>query len=95
MNEALLYFGPMGVLFVAIIALGTLNLRTNSLSKSFLYSSGIGFVLYVAASLLWFFIFAVDGLAQLIGVFYYALAFVISCLVNFCFLFLITKIKSR
>jgi len=94
MNEALLY-GAMVILMIVIIALGAFYLKTNTLIKSFLHSSGIGFLLYVVVSLLWFFMIAVDGLAQLVGVFYFALAFLITCLANYCVLYFITKIKSR
>jgi hypothetical protein len=96
MNDTLLFFGIMSILFVIVIALGIIKfIKTNSLRQSFLQSTGIGLLLYAIASLWWFFIFATDGFSQIFGVAYYGIAFLISCLVNFGLLSLINKLKPH
>ncbi|MGO4889434.1 hypothetical protein ACJ2A9_16925 [Anaerobacillus sp. MEB173] len=96
MNETFLFFGVMSILFVLVIAFGIMKMfKTNSLRQSFLQSTLIGLLLYAIVSIWWFFIYATDGFSQIFGVLYYGIAFIISCLVNYIVLYLITKLKSK
>ncbi|QYR21953.1 hypothetical protein KZ483_02645 [Paenibacillus sp. sptzw28] len=80
--ETLLHFGVMGVVFIAVMICTILHFRnTNSMRKSLLLSIGVALLLYGIAGA-WWFSYVSDGLAQVFGVMFYGIAFVVTGLVS-------------
>ncbi len=89
--EALLYFGVLGIAFFSVIIFAVIRFRkTNSFRKSLLQSIALGILLYVTACW-WWLHFVRDGLAQLFGMTYYGIGFIVNCFVNTGVLYFLKK----
>jgi hypothetical protein len=87
--EGFLYFGVMGTIFLSSVAFAIIRMKmTRNFGVSLAQSLGVSLLLYLIASLWWFYQ-AGDGFSQVFGAMFYGIAFVLCGAVNIGILLLL------
>jgi hypothetical protein len=96
MNYLLIFLFPIVISLIVSLLVSVRGAKKGQTTKKILLiSTGFNLLLSTYGALSWFYIFAIDGIDQAMGVIYYAGSFVIIAIITIILTFILKRILVK